>query len=197
LRVNNVRQAWNIDHPDAALMRGFYDGSLWESRKRDGNESLKRLIREGMEGTSAVCVLIGSHTWSRRWVRYEIARAVIDGRGLLGIHINSINHHQRRAPDPPGPNPLEYMAVGKVTQNALLPPQYYVFEWQYHPQHGWSWVRYQDYIQPVTLPPYLADMEPGYLRPLHPGAHLYDFTAASGHSRIGAWVDFAAQQVGR
>ena len=86
MRVNNVRNAWKIDHPDAAGMRSFYDSSLWESRKLEGPESVKRLIREGVEYTSAVCVLVGSETWSRQWVRYEIARAVIDDRGLLAVH---------------------------------------------------------------------------------------------------------------
>jgi hypothetical protein len=32
MRVNNVRRVWNVHHPDAALMQGFYDGSLWENR---------------------------------------------------------------------------------------------------------------------------------------------------------------------
>ena len=32
MRVNIVRQAWKIDHPDNALMRSFYDSSLWESQ---------------------------------------------------------------------------------------------------------------------------------------------------------------------
>jgi hypothetical protein len=75
MRVNVVRNAWKITHPDSDQARGFYDGSLWESRKLNGDESVKTLIREGVEHTSAVCVLIGSETWRRRWVKYEIARA--------------------------------------------------------------------------------------------------------------------------
>jgi hypothetical protein len=177
-------------------MRSFYDSSLWESRKLEGPDAVKRLIREGVQYTSAVCVLIGTYTWARRWVRYEIARAVIDGRGLLGVHINSINHHQRRAPDPRGPNPLEYMAVGKVAQNVFAVPQYYLFERQHRPPYGWFWVTYQDYTLPVNLPPYLADMQLGYVMPLNSGAHLYDF-ASGGHTNIGAWIDLAAQQAGR
>jgi antiphage defense system Thoeris ThsB-like protein len=75
MRVNNVRNAWKIDHPDSPLNRSFQDSSLWESRKLGGDDAVKRLIREGVEYTSAVCVLAGSDTWLRRWVRYEIARA--------------------------------------------------------------------------------------------------------------------------
>lgn len=113
MRVNNVRNAWKITHPDSPTMRSFYDSSLWESRKLEGPEAVKRLIREGVEYTSAVCVLIGTSTWDRRWVRYEIARAIIDGRGLLGVHINGLAHHQRRVPDTLGPNPLAYMASAR------------------------------------------------------------------------------------
>ncbi len=111
MRVNVVRNAWKIDHPDNALMRSFQDSSLWESCKLEGDEAVKRLIREGVEYTSAVCVLIGTDTWVRRWVRYEIARAIIDGRGLLSVHLNSIRHHHTKTPHTRGHNPLGCMAA--------------------------------------------------------------------------------------
>jgi MTH538 TIR-like domain (DUF1863) len=93
------------------LARSFYDSSLWEERKAEGPEALKRLIREGVEHTSAVCVLFGTETWSRRWVRYEIARAVIDGRGLLAVSINGINDHIHHVPFLAGHNPLNALAI--------------------------------------------------------------------------------------
>jgi hypothetical protein len=58
MRVNVVRQAWKITHPDNALMRSFYDSSLWESKRLEGDDALKRLMREGVQYTSAVCVLV-------------------------------------------------------------------------------------------------------------------------------------------
>jgi MTH538 TIR-like domain (DUF1863) len=128
MRVNVVRNAWKIDHPDNALMRSFQDSSLWESRKLEGDDAVKRLIREGVEYTSAVCVLIGTETWLRRWVKYEIARAVIDGRGLLAVHLNSIRHHHTQTPHTRGYNPLDFMAVGKVQPGVLSTPKYYLFE---------------------------------------------------------------------
>jgi hypothetical protein len=69
MRVNVVRNAWKITHPDAPLARSFYDSSIWERRRLEGDDTLKRLMREGVQYTSAVCVLIGADTWSRRWVR--------------------------------------------------------------------------------------------------------------------------------
>src|SRR5258708_23187661 len=92
MRVNNVRNAWKITHPDGALNRSFYDSSLWENKRLEGDDALKKLIRDGVGYTSAVCVLVGTETWSRRWVKYEIARSVVDDRGLLAVHINGLNH---------------------------------------------------------------------------------------------------------
>lgn len=192
MRVNNVRNAWKIDHPDAPEMRSFYDSSLWERRQLESPESLKRLIRDGVEHTSAVCVLVGSETWYRRWVRYEIARAVIDGRGLLAVHLNNIRHHVRLQPDPWGPNPLEYIAVGKVRPNVWAAPKYYLFEW-----NGQMWVPYQDYTDAVNLPRYLADPAEGGLTALSAGTVIYDYINHEGHKNIGAWIDQAAQTVGR
>jgi hypothetical protein len=201
MRVNNVRNAWKIDHPDSALMRSFYDSSLWESRKLEDEEAVKRLIREGVCYTSTVCVLIGSDTWSRRWVKYEIARAIIDERGLLAVHLNNIRHHETRQPHAFGANPLMFMAVGKVRETALSLPRYYLFE-KLALQDGlggwkWEWHRYRDHTNPVKLPNWVTDPQPGWVMPLSNNAGVYDFVADNGHKNIGAWIDQAAQAVGR
>jgi hypothetical protein len=192
MRVNDVRQAWKIQHPDAPEMRSFYDSSIWERRELEGPESVKRLIREGVEHTSAVCVLVGSGTWCRRWVRYELARAVIDERGLLAVHLNSIPHHVRRLPDICGSNPLEWMAVGKVQLNPFAAPRYYLFE-----STSQGWIRYADYTDSVSLPRYLADPDAGFVTPLSSGTGIYNYATDDGHKKIGAWIDHAAQRVGR
>jgi hypothetical protein len=200
MRVNVVRNAWKIDHPDNALMRSFQDSSLWESRKLEGDEAVKRLIREGVEFTSAVCVLIGTETWLRRWVRYEIARAIIDGRGLLGVHLNSIRHHHTKTPHTRGYNPLEFLAVGKVQAAVLSTPRYYLFEKHAVPDgrggYKFAWLRYEDYTDPVKLPPWIADPMPDYVTPLSLHAAVYDYIADSGHQNIGSWIDRAAQSAG-
>lgn len=204
MRVNNVRNCGEftpVGLLGAASVRrvesvrsGFSDRSLWESRKRTDPEGLKALIRNGVQNTSAVCVLTGTQTWERPWVRYEIARAVVDGRGLLAVHINGLRHHQRGYPDPSGQNPLAYMAVGKVQQPGLLStPQYYLYEFDSRS----GWVRYSDYTPSVPLPRYLTDPAPGYPMPLSVGTAEYDFVREKGHAHIGQWIDAAAQAVGR
>jgi MTH538 TIR-like domain (DUF1863) len=201
MRVNVVRNAWKITHPDNVLMRSFYDSSLWESRKLEGDDAVKRLIREGVEYTSAVCVLIGTDTWLRRWVRYEIARAITDCRGLLGVHLNSIRHHHTQTPHTRGHNPLEFMAVGKVQEAILSTPKYYLFEKQAVPNgvggYSWAWNRYSDYTSAVSLPAWLTDPAAGFVTPLSRNASAYDYIADGGHANIGSWIDGAARAAGR
>jgi hypothetical protein len=47
MRVNVVRNTWKITHPDVPLARSFYDSSIWERRRLEGDDTLKRLMREG------------------------------------------------------------------------------------------------------------------------------------------------------
>ncbi len=87
-RENVVRNHWMTKpHREAA---GFFDASLWEDAKKHGDIAIKRLINAGIEGTSTTCVLIGSHTYNRRWVSYEIMRSFKRGNSILAVHINSI-----------------------------------------------------------------------------------------------------------
>jgi hypothetical protein len=200
-RVNVVRNVWKITHPHNELMRSFYDSSLWESKKLEGPEAIKRLIRDGVSYTSAICVLAGAETWLRQWVRYEIARAIIDGRGLLTVHLNSIKHHVSKTAHSKGPNPLDYMAIGKVQEKVWESPRYYLFERQpmQDASGNWrfGWLRYNDYTLPVDLPRWAIDPQPGYVTPLSYCAAEYDYIADNGHQNIGSWIDQAAKRAGR
>ena len=39
---------------------GYFDGSLEEKSKREGDLAVKRLIDSGLDGSSVLCVLIGA-----------------------------------------------------------------------------------------------------------------------------------------
>ena len=73
-RVNQIRNSWRFQNEATREAEGFFDASLWESSQRRSPDSLKELIRAGMEKTSVTAVLVGSSTFQRRWVRYEIAQ---------------------------------------------------------------------------------------------------------------------------
>lgn len=198
LRVNNVRNTWKFNHPDRDIKRNFYDRSLWESTKLTSPERLKNLIRNGMNHSSAVCVMIGTGTWARPWARYEIARAIVDQRGLLAIHINSLRHHQRRQPDPLGSNPLDFMGIYHN-----LAGSFYLYELnnvetnRLTGTHEWLWQPYQNHRTAVALPKYMTAPQQGYVARLSDWTNVYDHVADRGSDNLGAWIDNAAKRAGR
>jgi hypothetical protein len=107
-RANVVRKHW-ITKPDREEA-GFFDASIWEKAKKTNPTAVKRLINSGLDGTSVTCVLIGSQTYARPWVRYEIMKSFRKGNKLLAVHINSILGKDQRT-KPRGRNPLEYLGI--------------------------------------------------------------------------------------
>ena len=87
-RANVVRQHW-LTKPDREAA-GFFDASIWEKVKLAGDVGIKRVINAGLNGTTVTCVLIGSNTYARRWVRYEVMKSFRRGNSLFAVHINSI-----------------------------------------------------------------------------------------------------------
>jgi len=86
-RTNVVRNSGVVEGSSAA---GFYDASLWEEAKKKGTDAVKKMIRQGLEGTSVTVVLIGAQTAQRKFVDYEIEQSIERGNGLLGIYISGI-----------------------------------------------------------------------------------------------------------
>lgn len=107
-RANVVRNHW-VTKPDREIC-GYYDSSIWESAQKQGNIALKRLINAGLDQTSNTCVLIGSQTYVRPWVRYELLKSFKKGNHIFGVHINSIKSKDGQTKIK-GPNPLEYVGV--------------------------------------------------------------------------------------
>jgi SIR2-like domain/Sir2- and TIR-associating SLOG family/MTH538 TIR-like domain (DUF1863) len=106
-RAHVVRNSWvtKEEREDA----GFFDASVFESKKRAGEEILKRFLNEALDGTSVTVALIGNQTAFRPWVRYELVRSFQRGNGLLGIYIHNIkNFDQQYAVK--GPNPFDHIA---------------------------------------------------------------------------------------
>ena len=87
---------------------GFFDASIWEDAELHGDNSVKRLINSGLHGTTVTCVLIGTETWKRRWVRYEIFKSYDRDSLLLGVHINGIKDKYERTYTQ-GHNPFDFL----------------------------------------------------------------------------------------
>lgn len=89
---------------------GYFDASIWESAKKTSELALKRLINGELENTSVTAVLIGTDTYSRRWVRYEIFRSVWKGNKVIGIHINKITGKDQKT-KANGENPFNFLGL--------------------------------------------------------------------------------------
>ena len=186
-RVNIVRNSWVV-RPDSQMQgEGFYDASIWETAKRHGDDSLKDLIRKGVDNTSVTCVLAGQHTWGRRWVRYEIARSVIKGNALLTVHIAELQC-MRNGVGMRGHNPLDYIGVYEHPQSRKVS----LCEWK-----DGKWVWYDDYITPVAWPTYLPKPAGDFVQPLSRGTLEYDYATQDGYRNFSGWVSTAAADAGR
>jgi hypothetical protein len=80
-RANVVR---NHNFTGGVEKAGYFDASMWEEAKKKDPTSLKRLINAELENTSVTAVLIGSGTYARRWVRYEIVKSIERGNKVIG-----------------------------------------------------------------------------------------------------------------
>lgn len=107
-RANVVRNHW-LTKPNRDCA-GFFDASIWETAKKNGDLALKRLINKGLCNTSNTCVLIGSETYERRWVRYEIMKSFEKCNHLFGVYINRIRDKNGFI-EKRGENPFQYLGV--------------------------------------------------------------------------------------
>jgi hypothetical protein len=173
-RANVVRNSW-VAKPDRESA-GYFDASLWESSKRKGQESLKQLINSGINGTSCTAVLIGSDTYARPWVRYEIFKSLENSNLLVGVHINSVQC-KNRLTKLHGPNPFEYLAVKFNSKGDYVE----TYEW-----NGTGWI-------PYTL---LGGWRLGNAQPGNAGAmkqlthwsSSYCWIANDGYNNFPGWI---------
>ena len=122
-RANVVKNSWVTK--DAA---GFWDASLWEEAKKEGDDAIKKMINDGLKGASVTAVLIGAKTSSREWVLYEIKRSYVEGKGLLGIYIHNIKDLQGKK-DAKGPNPFGKLYVTENDEKVYLSEKYKTYDW--------------------------------------------------------------------
>lgn len=105
-RANVVRQSWITMRDKAA----FIDKSLWEEAQIKGAESVKKLIDNSLKGTSVTVVLVGTETFKRRYVKYEIFKSFTHGNAIFAVHINRIKARNEGITSK-GINPLEKLAL--------------------------------------------------------------------------------------
>lgn len=132
-RVNVVRNHAKLK--SGYQESGYWDCSLWESTKRTGENSLKRLINSGLQNTSVTVVLIGTETSERKWVKYEIEKSCERGNGMLGIYIHNIKDRTGKT-DLKGRNPFDGFTVEPPSRFAYMPKTYASMS-QIFPTYDW------------------------------------------------------------
>ena len=144
MRVQVVKQHYVTK--GTYIAAGFFDGSLEERAKKDGDDVVKRLINKGLHGSSVTCVLIGKETYTRRWVDYEIFKSIEMGMGVFGVRINQIADARRvsepmRGKDEAGASPFDYLGYGR-REEELVP--------KIKDSDGWKDAPYQSPITEVA-----------------------------------------------
>ncbi|RFB86406.1 hypothetical protein B5K08_24200 [Rhizobium leguminosarum bv. trifolii] len=183
-RAWNVRNSWvaKPDHVDT----GFFDNSVFEASKRENDDTLKAFLRKGLDNTSVTCVLTGTDTWQRRWVRYEIARSIIKGNGLLTVHIHGVKDRNGYT-STKGYDPLAQMGVYRSSGSI------YLAEWK-----GGKWVSYSDYTRAIPESDlWFAAPKTDSVVQISNHCMAYDYVQQRGHQNIGGWIETAAGLAGR
>lgn len=175
-RANVVRNHW-MTKPGREEA-GYFDASVWEEAKRRGDESLKRLINGALENTSTTCVLIGSATYERPWVRYELFKSFRRGNRIVGVHINGIKAKDGTTKDI-GPNPLEYLGITFSADGRTATM------WE---KLAGKWVKYERIDGAADYPCNVGEAHRG--RGFHLGQWyaVYKWNADNGYENFSTWI---------
>ena len=171
-RVNVVRNHKTTKDNNA----GYFDASIWEDAKKTSDLALKRLINKELNNTSVTCVLVGTHTFERRWVDYEIMKSLEKGNNILAIHINGIKGKDGKTKSN-GNNPLYYLGYSfDKTGKKLSLHNYIQGKWQkYSDLEGWT-------VKEV------AESNRNKIFRLSTIYSIYDWIKDDGYNKFDKWV---------
>lgn len=98
----------------------------WETVKKGGDKAIEKWIEDQLAGKSCTIVLVGSETSKRPWIKHEIKRSWVLGKGLLGICIHNLKDQDGNKSSK-GANPFDEFTIdGKPMSNyvTLYDPPY-------------------------------------------------------------------------
>jgi hypothetical protein len=162
---------------------GYFDGSLEEKAKTSGVDVVKRLINDGLNGCTVLCVLMGKETSTRHWVYYEIFKSIEAGMGIFGIRIHKLKD-PRNGTDDASSNPFEFSGYGASNQR-LVPMIKYTTGWQSAPN-----------VSPIasSAATYLIGTDKPVLNSIF---RIYDWIDDDGFNNFNKWAESAAKQAGK
>jgi len=172
-RANVVRNHKTTKHESA----GYFDASIWEDAKRTSDLALKRLINDELQNTTVTCVLVGTHTFERRWVDYEIMRSLWKGNKIIAVHINGIKGRDGRTKEK-GNNPLSYLGYSYSDDGKKVKLYKY--------KHG-SWTDYTD-LDGWTINQ-VDEKYRGKSYKLSDTCQIYDWINNNGYNNFASWIE--------
>lgn len=182
-RAWNVRNSWVTQDRQSA---GFFDSGVFEESKKKGDATLKRFLNGGLQNTSVTCVLVGTNTWRRRWVRYEIQKSFLEGKGILAVYIHTIKNLAGQAASK-GDNPLDYLAFHIDGSDRLALKVKFGGKWSYSKD-------FPSRVSVSSLPYSFGSKRHHTLSTLFSS---YDWKVSNGRQNLGNWIEAAAASAGR
>lgn len=91
----------------------------WEKVKKNGDKAIKKWIDEQMKGKTCTIVLIGSETYNRKWVEYEIQKSWDLGKGIVGIKIHNLEDKDGKQ-SKEGKNPFEKFKIDEAKMSSIV-----------------------------------------------------------------------------
>lgn len=155
---------------------GYFDASIWEDAKRTSDLALKKLINSELQNTSVTCVLVGTHTFERRWVDYEIMKSLEKSNKILAVHINSIPGKDGKTKTK-GSNPLYYLGYSYDSSGTKVKLHNYIKnEWvDYSDLEGWNVKQVEEKYRNIIY----------RLSTIYP---IYDWIADDGFNNFDSWI---------
>lgn len=172
-RANVVRNHKTTKHEGA----GYFDASIWEDAKKTSDLALKRLINGELQNTSVTAVLVGSETFNRRWVDYEIFKSLQKGNDILAIHINGIKCKNGKT-KAKGNNPLYYLGYSFDNTGCKL---------KLHNFIEGKWTNYTD-LDGWTVKE-VAENKRNKIYRLSTIYSIYDWIEDDGYKNFSNWVE--------
>ncbi|UUX35208.1 TIR domain-containing protein [Fundicoccus culcitae] len=103
-RAGQIRNMGVVDNSST-----FSDND-WEEVREKTDDKIKRWIDNQLNNRSCLVLLIGEETANRKWINYEINKAIELNKGIVGIYIHNLKNLKGQQSNK-GNNPFEYVTV--------------------------------------------------------------------------------------
>ena len=181
-RANVVRNSGKFRQKGAE----FRDSSIWEEAGEKQITKIKTLIDDELKGSSVTCALIGSETYSRRFVRYELLKSFEMKKGQVGVGINWIKDKVGNTKFWAGENPCNYLGL-KVSRDGKTID---FFERKEN-----SWITFRDL--PLIQNSHFRKESFGKEFTLSDFYKRYSCDWDNGKKNFPTWIEEAAKKAGR